>query len=483
MPIINEDSFFFMKVDSVCQRPAITCSPDMRLVDMTRIMKEHNVSGIIAVEGRRPTGIVSLRDLRDLIADAAADIAVLTVRDVMKCGLITIRRSDHLYKAIFLMAKHNIHRLVIVDDAGLLSGVMTDTDLLRIQARSPLYLVQEIESAATIEQLRLVNRKMTGMLQYAITLNADPQSLIQLITHFNDAITQRLIAVLAEQDGVSLPEGAAYLALGSEGREEQTLRTDQDSAIVYRDDLPPDRLAEVRRFADAIVSGLAQVGVPLCPGNMMANNPEWCHSLAEWKTLIEQWVTTPGPDQTLHFSVFEDLRIQHGDRALEEELRRHIGETVRANTHFFPNMARSIIRFKPPMGMFGRLLVERRGEGRGKIDLKKGGLFALTRGISLIALEEGICGGTTWSKLERLRVHAHIAPSDLDAVEEAFTFLINLRLEKQLRSLAAGDLPSNYVDPLVLREKDREQLRAAFKGVTALLHILQNRYQLNLVSR
>lgn len=483
MPIINEDSFFFMTVDSVCQRPAITCSPDMLLVDMTRIMKEHNVSGIIAVEGRRPIGIVSLRDLRDLIADAAADIAVLTVRDVMKCGLITIRRSDHLFKAIFLMAKHNIHRLVIVDEAGMLSGVMTDTDLLRIQARSPLYLVQEIESAATIEQLRLVNQKMTGMLQYAITLNADPQSLIQLITHFNDAITQRLIAVLAEQDGILLPEGAAYLALGSEGREEQTLRTDQDSAIVYRDDLPPGRLAEVRRFADAIVSGLARVGVPLCPGNMMANNPEWCHSLAEWKTLIEQWITTPGPDQTLRFSVFEDLRVQHGDRALEEELRRHIGETVRANTHFFPNMARSIIRFKPPIGMFGRLLVERRGEGRGKIDLKKGGLFALTRGISLMALEEGICGGTTWSKLERLRQHAHIAPSDLDVLEESFTVLINLRLEKQLRSIAAGDLPTNYVDPLVLREKDREQLRAAFRGVNALLHILRNRYQLDLVSR
>ena len=483
MPVISEDSFFFMKVDAICQRPAITCPPEMGLVDMTRIMKQHNISGIIAAEGGKPVGIVSLRDLRDLVAAATADITTFTVRDVMKTGLITIRRSDHLFKAIFLMARNNIHRLVVVDDADLLTGVITDTDLLRVQARSPLHLVQEIETATSVEQLRLINQRMTGMLQYAIKLHADPQSLIQLIAHFNDAFTERLIGVLAERDGICLPAGAAYLALGSEGREEQTLRTDQDSAIVYDDDLAPVKLGEVRRFAEAIVNGLASLGVPLCPGNIMANNPDWCHSMSEWKGLIEQWITTPGPDQTVNFGVFQDLRVQHGERKFEDELRGHVSATARSNSHFFPNMARNIIRFKPPIGMFSRLLVERRGEGRGKIDLKKGGLFALTRGISLIALEEGICGGTTWSKIERLRQNAHIASGDLDVLEESFTFLIKLRLEKQLRSLGAGDRPSNYVDPLVLPERDRAQLRAAFRGVNTLLQMLQSRYQLDLVNR
>lgn len=483
MPVISEDSFFFVKVDTICRRPAITCPPGMSVVEMTRIMKEHNISGIVAIDGGRPVGIVSLRDLRDLIADATEEIAALTVRNIMKCGLITIRRSDYLFKAIFLMAKHNIHRLVVVDDDGLLSGVVTDTDLLRVQTRSPLYLVQEIESAVTIDQLRTISQKMTGMLQYAVKLKADPQSLIQLITHFNDAFTQRLISILGEQNGICLPEGAAYLALGSEGREEQTLRTDQDSAIVYRDDLPPEKLAEVRRFADAIVAGLASLGVPLCSGNMMANNPDWCHSLSEWKSLVERWITTPGPEQMVSFGVFQDLRVQHGDRSLGEELQHHIVATAKNNTHFFPNMARNIVRFKPPIGMFGRLLVEGRGEGRGRLDLKKGGLFALTRGISLIALEEGICGGTTWSKIDRLRALNHIAAADLDTMEESFTFLINMRLEKQLLSLASGVQPSNYVDPLVLQEKDRVQLRSALRGAGDLLQMLRTRYQLDLVNR
>jgi CBS domain-containing protein len=483
MPVISEDSFFFITVDTLCHRPVITCSPDIGLVEMARLMKSGNISGIVAVEDRKPVGIVSLRDLRNLIAEAVSDIATLTVRDVMKTALITIQSSDYLFKAIFLMAKHNIHRLVVVDELGHLSGVMTDTDLLRIQTRSPLYLVQEIETAATIEQLRLIGRKMTGMLEYAVKINADAQSLIQLIAHFNDAFTQRLIFILADSHGVRLPEGAAFLALGSEGRQEQTLRTDQDNAIVYRDDLPAEKLDEVRCFAERIVAALESVGVPLCPGNMMASNPEWCHSLSEWKQLTERWITMAGPDETVYFGVFQDLRVLHGERSFEDELRGHICECARKNSIFFPGMARNIVRFKPPLGMFGRFLVEKRGEQRGKLDLKKGGLFALTRGVSLLALEAGFMGGTTWSKLERLN-HLHIVSDhDLEVIREAFTFLIRMRLEKQLIALSSGKEPGNFVDPLVLPDTVRDQLRSAFRGCETLLQILKSRYQLDLMSR
>jgi len=483
MPDISEDSFFFITVDTICHRPVISCSPDTSLVEMARLMKADNISGIVAVEDLKPVGIVSLRDLRNLIADAAGDILRLTVRDVMKTGLITIHNSDYLFKAIFLMAKHNIHRLVVIDEQGRLSGVMTDTDLLRIQTRSPLYLVQEIETAATMEQLRLIGRKMTGMLQYAVKTSADAQSLIQLIAHFNDAFTQRLIFILASNHNVRLPEGAAFLSLGSEGRQEQTLRTDQDNAIVYRDDLAPEQQAEIQRFAEHIVSALESVGVPLCPGNMMASNPEWCHSLSEWKHLIEKWVSTPGPDETLYFGVFQDLRVLHGEISFEVELRDHISVCVRKHSIFFPYMARQIVRFKPPVGMFGRLQVEKRGEQRGKLDLKKGGLFALTRGISLLALDAGFMDGTTWSKLERLN-HLHIVSDhDLEIIRDAFTFLMRIRLEKQLIALTSGKEPNNHIDPLVLSDRDRDQLRAAFRGCETLLQILKSRYQLDLIAR
>ncbi len=479
---LNEDNYSFMPVNSICRAPAITCPPELGLVEMARRMKTANISGIVVVDHDTPVGIVTLRDLRNLIADVGNKIETLTVGEVMKTGLITIRTGDYLFKAIFLMAKHNIHRLVVVDECDRLFGVITDTDLLRIQIRTPLYLVQEIESATAIEDLRLISSKMTGMLQYAVKTTADAQSLIQLISHFNDALTRRLIYLLDGCHNVRLPIGAAFLALGSEGREEQTLRTDQDNAIVYRDNLTSEEKLETQRFAERIVSALEFVGVPLCPGKMMANNPDWCHSLSEWKQLTERWIKMPGADETVHFGVFQDLRVLHGEKSLEDELRNHISEYVRGNSIFFPCMARNIVRFKPPIGMFGRLLVEKKGEQRGKLDLKKGGLFALTKGISLIALESGIMGGTTWSKLERLQTLQLVSDQDLEIIRDAFSFLTRLRLEKQLIALSSGEEPGNSVDPLNLTEREREQLRAALRGVETLLKVLISRYQLDLTA-
>lgn len=478
----NEESLFFIPIDSICHRPAITCSPELNLVEMARIMKLHNISGIIAVEGDKPVGIVSLRDLRNLLAETA-DFATLTVRDIMKRRLITVRCSDYLFKAIFMMAKHNIHRLIVVNECDCLVGVLTDTDLLRIQTRSPLYLVQEIEAATSIEQLQTISRKMTGMLQYAVATHADAQSLIQLIAHFHDAFTQRIIVILDTYHNIRLPSGAAYLALGSEGRGEQTLRTDQDSAIVYDDAIAPEKLADIQLFAEHLVAALESIGVPRCPGNMMVSNLDWCHSLSEWKHLIERWISMAGPEQTVHFGVFQDLRVLHGEQHFEEELRSYIRQCTHNHTVFFAGMAHTIINFKPPLGLFGRLLVSKTGDDSGKLDLKKGGLFTLTRGIGLIALETGILGGTTWEKMERLHHSAIISDGDLQTIKDAFTFLIKMRLEKQLAAIQAGKEADNLVDPLDLSEREREQLKSAFKGVNTLISLMRSRYQLDMMAR
>lgn len=482
MPLISQDSFFFIPVEAVCHRPAITCPADTLVVDAADRMRQENISGIVVTDGTKPVGIISLRDFRTLIAQRAEEIPRLRVCEVMKRDLITISRTDLLFKALFRMARHNIHRLVVLDPDGSLFGVITDTDLLRVQTKTPLYLVQEIEQAGSIERLQETSHRLTEMIQYAARVSDEPHSLIQLINHFYDAMTRRLVELLAQR-GISLPSSAAYLALGSEGREEQTLRTDQDSAIVHGEGITETERDSIQRFAEAMSSGLATLGVPLCPGNMMASNPQWCHSFEEWREIIDGWVRTPGPEQMVNFGVFQDLRVLHGDQTYEQRLRQAIIDSCTLHHHFFPNMARNIIRFRPPIGLFGRFITGKKGEERGKVDLKKGGLFGLTRGIGLIALEEGILGGSTWDRIERLRATRTIAEEDLQTMEESFSFLMKLRLDKQLVALGSGREPSNLVDPLVLKEQERIQLRAAFRGVTMLYQILGSRYQLNLVSR
>lgn len=479
----NEESFLFVRLDSLCRGTVVTCAPELDVIAMARLMREHDVSGLVVVNQGQPLGIVSVRDCRDLIASAPADLAALTVREIMTVGLVSVRPRDQVFDAIFKMAKHNIHRLVVLDDAGKLVGIITDTDLLRLQTRTPLYLHQELESVNSIEQLRQSGKRLFDMVRFASRAGADTRSLVELISHFNDVFTRRLIGLLDRDEGIRLPEGAAYLALGSEGRGEQTLRTDQDSAIVHADHTTPAQLHEIERFAQRLVDALEAIGVPRCPGNTMASNPYWRRSLSGWKELLDSWMQTPKPENMVNFGMFQDMRIIHGDAELERQLRDHIHAGVEHNAIFLAHMARNIVRFKPPLGIFGRIKVEAWGEHHAEIDLKKSGIFALTLGASLLALEAGKSGGSTWEKFERLRRLGIVAPSDLETIEESFTFLVQLRLERQLRAIEDGRPPSNYVNPLILTEKERERLRNALKGAGTFLRIINDHFNLNFISR
>jgi len=347
----------------------------------------------------------------------------------------------------------------------------------------PHGLYQEVEAADTIDQLRSLGAKMLDIVQSALDTNGDIKGIVQLISQLNNAITLRLIALLERKEDIRLPEGAAYLALGSEGRGEQTLRTDQDSAIVYLDDLSADKLRETERFANRIVDALEEIGVPRCPGNIMASNPKLRLSLTEWERLIDEWITVPTPQNMLKFGIFQDLRPLYGDESLGNRLREHIRATASGSCLFFPNMATHAVRFPSPLTFFGRIRVENRGEYKGKVDIKKAGIFAITLGVSLLALEAGITGGTTWDKLEILRKLKVLTPGDANTIETAFTFLVRLRLQMQMRELSASGKSTNHVDPKLMSDSERHQFRQALKGVTSFLRIMNNRYQLNFISQ
>jgi CBS domain-containing protein len=260
------------------------------------------------------------------------------------------------------------------------------------------------------------------------------------------------------------------------------LRTDQDSAIVYTDDLPREKLPEIERFATRLVEALEEIGVPRCPGNIMASAPHWRHSVTEWKDLLCNWITVPTPENMLNFGMFQDLRPLYGNEALGNQLRNHISSAVRRSGVFFPNMAGHVVRFPSPFTLFGRIRVEQSGVHKGKVDLKKAGLFAFTTGASLLALEVGIVGGTTWEKLELLKKRGIIEGGDLENILESFTVMTQLRLHWQLRELSADRTPLNYVDPLALTEKERSQFRQALNGVNTFLWIFRKHYQLDYIS-
>jgi CBS domain-containing protein len=476
------ENMYFIPVGKICRRPPLICSPDSTVRAATQLMQERNITCVV-VGDSPPYGIFTVRDLRRITATTTDNPATIALRDCMTPHLITLGEEACLFDAVSLMSRHNFHRVGVVDTAGNLVGILTDTDLLTFQTRSPLYLITEIERATSLEHLQQLNSRLFAMIGNAYGAGVEIRGVVQLLAHFNDATTRRVIRLMEQQEGISLPAGVAYLSLGSEGRQEQTLRTDQDSALVYADNFPQALMPEAERFAVRLIECLEQLGVPRCPGNTMASNPQWCHSLSGWKQILDSWILTPLPENMVNFGMFQDMRVLYGDKQLEEELRRHIYETASSNTLFFPSMARNITRFKPPLGMFGRLLVEKKGAQRGRLDLKKGGLFALVRGIALLALEVQIIGGSTWDKLDRLRALPLLAQADLDEIEESFSVMMNLRLGRQLGALRDKKQADNSIDPELLRERDRVKLRTALRGVEKLQKILRSHYQLDIIAR
>jgi len=479
---IAGETVMSLRIETMCKRPAIVCSPDMEVTDAARLMEEHDVTAIVVGGDGPPLGVFSIRDLRRFMADCGGAVPGGKLRDNMGRVPNTVGLKDYVFEAVLKMTRHNLFHLGVVGEEGNIVGIVDATELLQLQSSTPLYLYQEIEQAESIEQLRGLGQRIVDQVRFALTAQIQIESIVRLISGFNDAITLRLIALLANDEGIRLPAGAAYLVLGSEGRGEQTLRTDQDNAIIWADDLPSEQLSEVIRFADRLVQALESIGVPRCPGNIMASSPQWRHSLTEWNTLVRQWIGAPIPEHVLSFGMLQDLRPLHGDHALGLQLRDQIRATAQRSGTFFSNMAYHVVRFPSPFNIFGRIRVEPSGQYRGKVDLKKSGLFAITAGATLLALEAGIVGGNTWDKLRQLRKLRVITGRDLEVIEAAFNHLIRLRLQRQLQEQLADREAANHVDPETMTDKERYQFRQALEGVSTFLWIFRDHYNLDYVS-
>jgi CBS domain-containing protein len=478
---MTDESFFFVKAQAICRKPVVTCSPEQDLATVAGIMRKRNVSGVVVARGGIPVGMITDRDIRNRLAEAPGDIRYFPASAVMSSPLITLNEDDYVFEAIYRMARQNVHRLVVVDPAGRLTGILTNTDVLNLQTTTPLYFGREIEDAETLADLRRLMGRITELVSFGYRAGARTRDLIGLVSHFYDSMSRRVVAILLQEAPGIVPQGYAYLALGSEGRREQTLKTDQDSAIVYPDSLSDAERDALAAFSERLIEALVQIGVPPCPGGTMANNPLWRRSLREWTELVERWISEPIPENIVNFGMFCDLRTVEGDASLEASLKDRILSAIRRNALFLPHMARNILRFPPPLGFFGRVRVERSGEGRGRLDLKKAGIFAISEGVTLLGLEAGIMDGGTCGKLAELAAKGALSSSEARDLEESFDFLLDLRLRNQLIEVSAGGKPTNFIDPNDLNLLETQRLKAALQVVASFQKRIRARYELDLI--
>lgn len=472
------ENIFFTPVGAICRRSVMTCPTTQPLVEAAARMREHNISSLVACEDGDPRGIVTDRDLRNKVVAQGLEPHALTVAEVMNAPLVTIGEDEYLFEALFLMSRRRIHRLCVMDADGRLCGILTDSDVLRLQSRSPQQLMLEIEEAASADDLRVLHKKVEELAVHLAGSGIETADLVRTVAHLNDRILVRLIELVRRERHPALTERFAFVVLGSEGRQEQTLVTDQDNAIIHADDLSTAELDGLRAFSEDLIDTLIGIGVPPCSGGIMAKNEAWRRSLGGWKLALNQWLSTPTPENILSGSMFFDLRTLYGERDYERRLKAHITGWLRANKLFLARSAANVIRFKPPLSFFGRIVADKQEPHRGTIDIKKAGIFAITEGVKAMALEAGIVDGGTRERIAGLAGAGVLSNKQADDLAAAFDFLVALRLRAQLLALEQGREPSNRLPLDHLNRIETGRLKLALEEVKTFQNFLRGRFQL-----
>jgi CBS domain-containing protein len=479
---MTEDGALFLPVKNFCQRDLVTCSGDAPLVDAVATMRERDISSMIVCAEGEPVGIFTDRDLRNKVVARGIDPHGLLAATIMSAPLIVVREDDFLFEALYRMSRNGIHRVGVVNAEGRLTGIVTDSDIINLQALSPQKLLRDIAEAKSIQGLAILHAQIQDLVLHMVASGVATRNLVQMIALLNDRLLIRLIEILRAERFSGLTERFAFVVLGSEGRREQTLSTDQDNALIYADDLSAAELAQLEAFSHELIDALIAIGVPPCPGGIMAKNEFWRRSLAEWSQVLDNWLSTPTPQNILNGSMFFDLRTLYGDPALEQTLKLRLADHLNKEAVFLAHTGANVLCFKPPLGWFGGIKTERHGEQRGKVDIKKAGIFAITEGVKVLALEAGILHGGTRERIKELVAAQVLEPEQAQDLEASFDFLVFLRLRCQVRAIRDGRQPTNYVNLSQLNSMEKGRVKLALEEVRAFQTFLKRHFQLDLIT-
>jgi CBS domain-containing protein len=458
---------------AIIRRAPVTCSPDDTIKQALQLMQVHGVGAMVAMENQIPKGILTLHDVLRRVTLAEADLNQPVI-SVMSTNLVTLPPHALAHEAALAMAKQGI-RHVLMTDHGKLTGIVSEKDLFNLQRVGLSRISNAIRHAATLNVLKQCAQDIQQLARNMLAQGVAAEQLTQIITTLNDLLTTRIIELELEANPIPDVE-FCWLALGSEGRFEQTLNTDQDNGIIFapRAGQNPAALREVMLpFARRINLALDACGFPLCGGDVMASNPKWCLSLEEWQATFDNWIYHGAPMDLLHSTIFFDFRPLYGANHLGSALRAWLQQAAPRNTRFLHQLAVNALRNRPPLGMVRDFVT---GEDH-TVDLKLNGITPFVDAARIFILA---VGGVQTNTLERLREIAaplHIQKHDIDAYCDAFLFIQLLRLRLHHEQNEQGKPLTNRVDPDTLNNLDRRILKEAFRQARKLQTKLGLDYQ------
>ncbi|MDA8187201.1 MAG: DUF294 nucleotidyltransferase-like domain-containing protein [Dehalococcoidales bacterium] len=461
----------------VARTQLVTCAETATVQEAARLMSANRTSSVVVVDqAGRAVGIVTDWDLRERVVSVGRD-ARIPVTTIMSSPPVSIKIDEAAMEAVRLMIGRNIHHLVVVEE-GCPVGMITGHDLIVLQGTSALFVAREIDRQTDLAGLRRAQEQAQRVIPFLLAQGLQGGQLCRIVAEINDRLVTRVLQLTEAALGPP-PAPYCWLVLGSEGRREQTFKTDQDNALVYAD--PPHELADATReyfveFSRRVVAGLVEVGFPPCPGHYTADNPDWTQPLSRWRERFHHWVAIPEPEAVLNSLIFFDFRGIFGDLSLADQLRAYVARLMGQSRLFLIHLANLSTAQSPPIGFLGHFVVERRGEHAKELDLKFKGAARVVDLARFFALQNGIGETSTLGRLELLKDGHHLAVDLAEELSQAFQFIMNLRVQHQWAQMQAGKKCSNFIDPKQLSPLDRSALREAFQVIARAQAAVREEY-------
>ncbi len=471
----DDESRFSRPIRSLIQRPPLTAGPATPLADALAAMDAAQVGSIVVCDdAARPLGILTLKDVlkRVTLAGVSLDTPIAAV---MSAAPATLAGTAPVAEALLLMARHAIHHVPLVD-GGRLIGVVSEKDVFALRRLSMQGISGAIARAEDPASLPALAQSIGTLARNLLAQGMDAENLTAILSGLNDRLTQRVLEL--ESRAAPLPDVPwCWLALGSEGRMEQTLATDQDNALIYRHATETERAA-LLAFAERVNQRLAACGFPLCKGGIMAGNPAWCLSVEDWRATFANWIHRGDAPALLHASIFFDFRPLYGTRELSDGLRTWLNASIRDQQLFLRHMAQNALAHRPPLGLVRDFVLSSdSGNEAHTLDLKLNGITPFVDAARIFALYAGVDATGTAA---RLRDAAHRWNLTADTVESwvaAFHFIQLLRLRHQHTQQTRGETVGNRIDPDQLNALDRRILKEAFRQGRKLQGVMERYFE------
>ncbi|MBE9581672.1 MAG: cyclic nucleotide-binding/CBS domain-containing protein [Proteobacteria bacterium] len=481
--IFQYDGYLFtVTAGDLVKRKPVTCSPYHEVAFAAKLMAENGVGAVAVVDARnRPLGIVTKSDMTNRILAAGKESSE-PVRTVMSAPVLSVLPRDPCFSALLKMARFNCHHICIVQ-GEMLQGVISQHDLIVLQGSNPLAVINDIEKQTTIQGIAGLVDAMDRMVRSLLNSGVSAKDVTTFISECNDRLTRKIIglteASLREEGLGPPPVSYCWLALGSEGRKEQTLRTDQDNAIIYSDPEPAsnqDVQEYFLRLAQGVVSGLESCGFPRCKGGVMASNPQWCQPETVWKNYFSRWINQASPEDLRNCTIFFDFRHLAGAAVLAQRLRAFLNRNVENSRAFLRHLTTNALYNGPPLGFLRALVVEKTGVHKNELNLKMSGLVPLVDAIRVLSLSGQIKATNTLNRLE-LASRKNLLPEDMaEDIKEAFNFIVLLRINHHMTQKDHEIEPSDYINPRTLSKLQEKSLIEAFHVIRDLQGELKARF-------